>query len=82
MNIDQKGGWRLAGELSAIGLTLVLSTAIGYFLGAWIGESLGSKTWGGFIGAILGIAAGFMQMFKTVKKYLEELDAQNKDKGT
>lgn len=57
------------GELSAIGLTLVVATGIGTLLGWWIGKKLGATTIGLIAGVILGSLAGFIEMFRTVKRY-------------
>lgn len=68
----------MAGELSVIGLTLVFATVIGYFGGTWIGAKFGSKTWGGLIGAVMGITAGFIEMFRTVSRYLKAIEAEER----
>ena len=57
------------GELSVIGLTLVFATGIGALLGWWIGKKLGSATAGLIVGVLLGSIAGFMEMFRTAKRY-------------
>jgi F0F1-type ATP synthase assembly protein I len=77
---DRFSSWRTAGELSTIGLTLVFATAIGYFLGVWIGGRLGNSTWGGFAGAAVGIAAGFVEMFRAVVRYTRRMEAEDKAK--
>ena len=73
--------WRTAGELSAVGLTLAIATAIGYFLGDWIGGMLGSRTWGGALGVLVGAAAGFTEMFRTLRRYLRELEEEDRRKS-
>ncbi|MBI4531906.1 MAG: AtpZ/AtpI family protein [Candidatus Latescibacteria bacterium] len=73
--------WRTAGEMSIVGLTLVVATTIGYFAGGWIGEKIGEatgKTWGGMIGALLGIAAGFIEVFRAVARYTRELEEEDR----
>lgn len=81
LDLKDKGrSWRTIGELSTIGLTLVFATAIGYFLGVWIGGRLGNSTWGGLIGGAFGIAAGFMQLFRSVARLSRQIDAEEKAK--
>jgi uncharacterized membrane protein len=76
-------GWRTAGEMSVVGLTLVVATTIGYFAGGWIGATIGGATgkmWGGVIGAIFGIAAGFIEFFRAVSRYTRELEEEDRKK--
>jgi ATP synthase protein I len=59
--------WKGLAELSAIGMTLVVATVVGlaggYFLDRWLGTSP-LFTIGGLL---LGIAAGFVNLFRSVK---------------
>ena len=78
------GQWqymREAGDLAVIGLTLVFATAIGYFLGHQ-GELLWPnwKPWGGVIGAMLGVVAGFLEMIRTLKRLNRKIEAAEKGK--
>jgi ATP synthase protein I len=70
----EKDAWKALAELSAIGMTMVLSTVIGlaggYFLDRW----LGTKPWLTLIGLGFGIAAGFVSLFRSVKKAERNLD--------
>jgi F0F1-type ATP synthase assembly protein I len=82
---NEKGKlWRTAGEMSVVGLTLVVATAIGYFAGGWIGGKVGGTAgtmWGGMIGALLGIAAGFIEVFRAVARYTRELEEEDRKKS-
>lgn len=70
----EKDAWKALAELSTIGMTMVLSTVIGlaggYFLDRW----LGTKPWLTLIGLGLGIAAGFVNLFRSVKTAERNLD--------
>jgi ATP synthase protein I len=59
--------WKGLAQLSAIGMTLVVATVVGlaggYFLDRWLGTSP-LFTIGGLL---LGIAAGFVNLFRSVK---------------
>jgi ATP synthase protein I len=69
-----KSAWKALGELSTIGLTLVLATVIGlaggYFLDRW----LGTKPWLTLVGLGLGIAAGFVNLFRSVNRAERDID--------
>jgi ATP synthase protein I len=70
----EKGTWKALAELSTIGMAMVLSTVIGlaggYFLDRW----LGTKPWLTLIGLGFGIAAGFVNLFRSVKMAERNLD--------
>lgn len=64
-----------SGGLAAmtIGLTLGGCVALGYYAGAWLDQRFGTSLWMP-IGVFVGMAAGFREMFVTLKK----LSAQTK----
>ena len=66
--------WKALAELSTIGMTMVLATVIGlaggYFLDRW----LGTTPWLTLIGLGLGIAAGFVNFFRSVRTAERKLD--------
>ena len=70
----EKDAWKALAELSTIGMTMVLATVIGlaggYFLDRW----LGTKPWLTLIGLGFGIAAGFVNLFRSVKTAERNLD--------
>ena len=69
-------------DLASIGITLALAICIGYFGGKWIGGKLGSAEIGSYIGFGLGVAAGFMEMFRSVARWnrqLERMEKQRRD---
>ena len=55
----------LVARYSAIGLMLPASTFVGWLLGAALDKWL-HTTWLYLVGLILGIAAGFVQLIRTV----------------
>lgn len=73
----EKAAWKALAELSTIGMTMVLATVIGlaggYFLDRW----LGTKPWLTLIGLGFGIAAGFVNLFRSVKTAERNLDDSN-----
>jgi pilus assembly protein TadC len=67
-------------DLASIGITLALAIVIGYFGGKWIGGKLGNAAIGSYIGFVLGVAAGFMEMFRSVARWNRRLEAQKKQR--
>ncbi len=70
----EKGTWRALGELSSIGLTLVLATVIGLGAGYWADRWLGTNPWFMLLGLGMGIVAGFVNLFRSVNRAERELD--------
>jgi len=70
----EDNAWKALGELSTIGLTLVLSTVIGLAGGYYLDRWLGSSPWLTLIGLLLGIAAGFVNLFRSVKRAERNVD--------
>ena len=60
-------------DLASIGITLVLAICIGYFGGKWLGGKLGNAAVGSFIGFGIGVAAGFMEMFRSIARWNRRL---------
>lgn len=60
-------------DLASIGVTLALAICIGYFGGKWIGGKLGNAAVGSFIGFGIGVAAGFMEMFRSIARWNRRL---------
>lgn len=60
--------WRTLGMLATVGLTFVVATAGatvgGYFVDRWLGTS----PWFTLIGLAVGTAAGFRDLFRSIKK--------------
>ena len=84
MKQKTQGQWqymREAGELAVIGLTLVFATAIGYFLGHQL-ELIWPewKPWGGVIGAMLGVVAGFLEMGRTLKRLNRKIEMAERER--
>ena len=65
-------------DLASIGITLALAIFIGYFGGKWIGGKLGNAAVGSYIGFGMGVAAGFMEMFRSVARWNRQLERLEK----
>jgi ATP synthase protein I len=57
---------RQVGVLSGVGLTLVISTVLGLGGGYALDRWLGSSPWFTLAGLLLGIVAGFVNLFRAV----------------
>jgi ATP synthase protein I len=66
--------WKALGELSTIGLALVIATVIGLAGGYYLDRWLGTSPWLTLIGLMLGIAAGFVNLFRAVKRAEKNVD--------
>lgn len=64
--------WRALGGLATVGITLVVATALatigGYFLDGW----LGTKPVFTLIGLGVGIATGFREFFRAIRRWEKE----------
>ena len=69
-----QGAWKALGELSSVGLALVIATVIGLVGGYYADRLLGTSPWLLLLGLALGIAAGFVNLFRSVNRADRELD--------
>lgn len=60
--------WRPLMGLFAVGTVLVVCILLGYFLGRWLDARLGTEPWMMVVGVLAGAAAGFLQLFRIVKR--------------
>jgi ATP synthase protein I len=56
-------------RLSSVGIAMVVSVAIGYFIGAAIDRYFHTAPAFTIIFIFLGIGAGFLNVFRTLRKY-------------
>jgi ATP synthase protein I len=70
----EKSTWKALGELSSIGMTLVVATVLGLVAGYYADRWLGTTPWLLLLGLGLGIAAGFVNLFRSVRRAERELD--------
>ena len=67
-------------DLASLGITLALAIVIGYFGGKWIGGKLGNADIGSIIGFVLGVAAGFMEMFRSIARWNRKMERMEKQR--
>jgi len=51
----------------AAGILFPLSIVAGYLLGKWVGAALDVGTWPAFVGAALGAAGGFWNLYRLLR---------------
>ena len=61
-------GARKALEILAVAFVFPVAVYLGFWLGAKVGGYLGAATLGGIVGGALGAAAGFWELFTTLKR--------------
>ncbi len=79
MNESDRKLIRMVGVLSTVGLTIVFATVIGLFIGLKLDDWLGTKPWLSGLFLLLGIFAGFRNLFKYAKQSQKDLDEMRKD---
>jgi ATP synthase protein I len=65
------GSSRSMMDLLAVGTVLVVCIVLGYLLGSYLDRKLGTSPWLVVAGVILGTAAGFVELFRTVSRNLK-----------
>jgi len=58
-------------NLLSVGTVLVVSIVLGYLLGSFLDRRLGTSPWLVVTGVLLGTAAGFVELFRTVSRDLK-----------
>jgi ATP synthase protein I len=59
---------QLAARFATAGLELVISIVVGYFGGRALDRWLGSEPYCGYVGLLLGIVAGFRNLFLLARR--------------
>lgn len=72
---------RMAGVLSTVGITLVVATVIGYFLGLFLDRIFGTSPWLMILFLLFGIAAGFKNLYDQARKIIRLDEEAEKDRN-
>ena len=65
-------GWLQAARFSYLGLFFGIAVFIGCMFGKWLDHKFGTAPWLMMVGALLGIAAGFKELYRVAKTYSSE----------
>lgn len=57
----------IVARASAAGILFPLSLVAGWFLGKWVGSALGLGLAPAYVGAVLGVAAGFWNLYRILR---------------
>ncbi len=68
----QKPAWKQLLDASQVGINLVIATFIGFFIGYLIDGKFHTSPWFTIIFLLIGIAAGFRELFRYVRRGAEE----------
>ncbi len=66
-------GMKSFGKYGSLGFELLLSIAVGYYLGAWLDRKLGTR-WIALVGFLLGCYAGFRALFVAAKRMQRDIE--------
>ena len=66
--VADKKYWQNLGTASVMGLHIVSGTVVGLVMGIYLDKQLATKPWLTLVFLIFGIIAGFMNMFRELKK--------------
>jgi ATP synthase protein I len=72
---------RQLGALSGVGLTLVISTVLGFWGGRVLDRWLGTAPWLMLVGLLLGIASGFVNLFRAAGLFDREGERTERDRS-
>jgi ATP synthase protein I len=72
---------RQLGVLSGVGLTLVISTVLGFWGGRVLDRWLGTAPWLMLVGLLLGIASGFVNLFRAAGIFGREGERTERDRS-
>jgi len=72
---------RQLGVLSGVGLTLVISTVLGLAGGIVLDRWLGTAPWLMLVGLLLGIASGFVNLFRAAGMFGGEEGKAERDRS-
>jgi ATP synthase protein I len=65
---------RDVGKYSGVGLTLVISSVLGLVAGIYLDRWLGTEPWLRLAGLLLGVAAGFVNLFRVTGVWNDRRD--------
>ncbi len=58
-------------SVSSVGIAMVLAVVGCFFLGNWLDQKLGTEPYLAFLFLLIGIAAGFRNMYVLIKRYIK-----------
>ena len=75
-----KRPWKEYGRYGSVGIELVLSILIGFYGGRWLDTRFGGgRGWLTLVGFVVGVYAGFRQIFRASKEIERAADETDRD---
>ena len=65
---QEKGRYKMLASLASMGFAMVISTLLGFALGLYLDGVLGTTPWLMILFLLLGVAAGFKNIYAAIKK--------------
>ena len=72
--IEPGRGWGYLVLFSEIGVSLLVTTLIGVFVGYWVDKSLGTLPLFLIVGFLLGAGAGTLMIARLINRFLKSFD--------
>ncbi|HAG51304.1 MAG: hypothetical protein A2X87_04850 [Deltaproteobacteria bacterium GWC2_42_51] len=69
MEEDNKGLFKRLAWVSSLGISMVLATFVGLYIGVYLDKLFSTTPWLTIIFLIIGIIAGFINIYELIKKY-------------
>jgi hypothetical protein len=74
--------WRAYGRYGSVGLELVLSIGLGYYLGKWADDHFHTRGWLSGAGFLIGCYAGFKALWVAAKRMQKDVEREEaQDRG-
>jgi F0F1-type ATP synthase assembly protein I len=78
--MSTKRPWKAYGRYGSVGIELVLSILIGVLGGRWLDERYaGGHGWLAIAGLVVGVYAGFRQVFRAAKEIQRETERADRE---
>lgn len=66
---NKKNPLRPAMAVLATGIEMAVAITVGYFIGNWLDDRLGTKPWMMYVFLAIGTAAAFRGLWRTARRY-------------
>jgi F0F1-type ATP synthase assembly protein I len=64
--------WQTAAQFSYIGIFFGVAVMVGAYGGQWIEDRWGGKPWVSLAGMLIGVAAGFRELYRIARRYTRQ----------